>query len=429
MPDTLAIHPVERPIDVEVSLPGSKSITNRALIVAALARGSSLLESALFSDDTRYMAAALQSLGIHVSAREVECVYEVNGTGGNIPSKSADIFVGNAGTAARFLTAYLALGHGTYRLDGVPRMRQRPIGDLLTALQTLGVQVHCEHDNGCPPIIMHADGLRGGDVSVRADISSQYLSALLLVAPCSQQGIDITVEGDLSSEPYIDITLRVMRQWGAMLETRDHRYFHIPGNQNYQNQTYAIEPDASGASYFFAAAAVTGGRVRVQGLGQGSMQGDLAFTDVLEKMGCTVEQTDSYTEVHGPEKLHGVDVNMNAISDTVMTLAAIAPFADGATIIRGVGHIRQKETDRITALVNELRKIGAEAEEKPDGIIIYPPENVLPAGIDTYDDHRMAMSFAITGLKAQGIVIKDPDCVAKTFPDFFRRLRLACYPE
>jgi len=420
MVDPLPIQPLNGPVDAAAAVPGSKSITNRALLLAALADGPSRLENALFSDDTRYMAAALSRLGIPVRGDESNTTYVVEGTGGRIPANQADLFIGNSGTAARFLTAYLALGHGHYRLDGVPRMRQRPIEDLLAALRQLGVDARSEHDDGCPPVIVRANGLTGGKATLRADVSSQYLTALLLIAPLSREGVEITLTGELVSEPYVEITLRMMEQWGAGLQKP--KSFRIPGGQAYRAQTYHVEPDASSASYFFAAAAVTAGRVRVPGLGRNALQGDIAFVDVLAQMGCAVEKADDYIEVRGPERLRGVDVDMNGISDMVMTLAAIAPFADGPTTIRNVAHIRHKETDRIQALATELRRIGAIVEEREDGLLIYPPTHIQPAVIETYDDHRMAMSFAITGLRAPGIAIRDPECVGKTFPDFFDRL-------
>lgn len=424
MTDTVEIEPLDRPPDAVVEVPGSKSITNRALVLAALADGPSRIENALFSDDTRYMAASLSGLGIEVTEDEAAARYEVAGAGGMIPARKADLFIGNAGTAARFLTAVVALGHGVFRIDGVRRMRQRPIGDLLDALQQLGVDARSEEDNGCPPIVVHADGLRGGIARIRADVSSQYVSAILMVAPLSADGVELHLEGELVSEPYVDLTARMMEQWGVQYSRPDGGAYHVPGGQRYRAQTYRVEPDASSASYFLAAAAVTGGRVRVPGLGPNALQGDVGFADVLREMGCSVEIDSEGIDVRGPERLRGIDVDMNAVSDTVMTLAAIAPFADGPTRIRNVAHIRHKESDRIRALVTELRRLGVCAEEHDDGLTIQPCDCLAPAVVQTYDDHRMAMSFAVAGLRAPGIRIADPDCVAKTFPDFFERLRL-----
>ncbi len=426
MTDSLLIQPVTRPVNGNVRVPGSKSITNRALILAALADGISHLEGALFSDDTLYMSESLRSLGIAVEADASAESFEVEGRGGRIPAGTAQLFVGNSGTASRFLTALCALGSGPYCLDGVPRMRARPIRDLLSALQQLGVAARDENGTGCLPVVVESQGWRGGKTTMRGDVSSQFLSALLMVAPLSQNGIEIEIEGELFSKPYIEITLRMMQQWGAVVEHDEMCRFRIPGGQKYRAQTYVIEPDASGASYFWAAAAITGGRVRVEGIGNAALQGDAAFVDVLEQMGCEVERGDDFIEVRGVQQLRGVNVDMNAISDTVMTLAAIAPFADGPVNIHNVAHIRHKETDRIHALVTELRRLGVTVDERPDGLTIHPANQLKPARIETYDDHRMAMSFAITGLRAPGVEILDPGCVAKTFPDFFQRLDKLC---
>ena len=426
MSDSLLIQPALRPIEGDVRVPGSKSITNRALLMAALADGTSHLQGALFSDDTHYMSESLRKLGIAVRAAQSAEWFEVMGQNGILPASEAELFVGNSGTSARFLTALLTLGKGTFHIDGVPRMRERPMGDLLSALQQMGARVQDDNGTDCLPITVRAEGLRGGKVKMRAAKSSQPLSALLMVAPLCQSDVEIEIEGELFSQPYIEITLRMMQQWGIEASHENLRRFFIAGGQQYQAQYYDIEPDASGASYFWAAAAVTGGRVRVLGIGKNALQGDAAFVDVLQQMGCQVEKTDDFIEVRGPEKLHGVDVDMNAISDTVMTLAAIAPFAGSPTTIRNIGHIRHKETDRIHAIVSELRRLGVAVEEQEDGIIIQPQSQLKPAQIETYDDHRMAMSFAITGLKTPGVEILDSDCVAKTFPDFFARLEALC---
>jgi 3-phosphoshikimate 1-carboxyvinyltransferase len=434
MVDRIEIKPIEHPIDAVVQIPGSKSITNRALLLAALAEGTSRIEGALFSDDTRYMSDALNALGIQVSGNEANATYTVGGTGGKIPSHKADLFLGNAGTATRFLTAALALGQGEYRIDGVERMRQRPLEDLLGALRQLGGDAESELGTGCPPVRIRTNGLAGGKARLRGDASSQYLSALLMVAPLSLNGVEVEITGQLASKPYIGITLRMMEQWsdcirysegGSTEPDQDGVSFcySVPAGQGYQSRTYHVEPDASTASYFFAAAAVTGGRVRVEGLGNGALQGDLAFVNVLAQMGCEVEQTKDYTEVRGPAQLRGVNVDMNAISDTVMSLAAIAPFADAPTTIRNVGNIRLKETDRLHAVATELDRLGVETKEWNDGIEVYPAKYLRPADIHTYDDHRMAMSFAVTGLKAPGVAILDPGCTAKTVPDFFTRFQ------
>lgn len=433
LPETIEIQPVDHPVNATVRVPGSKSITNRALLLSSLADGTSRIEGALFSDDTRYMSDALNALSIPVRADESQSAFEVDGQAGVIPAHSADLFLGNAGTATRFLTAAVALGHGDYRIDGVDRMRSRPIADLLDALSELGVDARSEMETGCPPVLIHAHGLRGGSTRLRGDTSSQFLSALLMIAPLSREGVVIEIVGPLASRPYVALTLRMMEQWsdGLKYEEQDPKNLPedlsyrcaIPGGQSYGARQYSVEPDASTASYFFAAAAATCGRARVEGLGAASLQGDIRFVDVLRDMGCEIEQTATYTEVRGPTTLHGVDVDMNAISDTVMTLAAIAPFADSPTTIRNVANIRVKETDRIHAVATELRRLGVVVLEHKDGLTIQPAASLNPAEIQTYDDHRIAMSFAITGLRSPGVVIRDPACVAKTVPDFYTRFQ------
>ncbi|MBI4552303.1 MAG: 3-phosphoshikimate 1-carboxyvinyltransferase [Candidatus Latescibacteria bacterium] len=418
---TIEIHPLSSPLDAVVTVPGSKSDTNRALIVAALADGSSQLRGALFSDDTQYMAGALRALGLTVLTDETAGTIRVDGQNGGVPVSSADLFVGNAGTAMRFLTALVALGHGRYVLDGTERMRERPIQPLLDGLNQLGVRATAQHGNGCPPVIVETDGLHGGRVRMAGHQSSQYFSALLLIGPCTRDGLEIDVDGDLVSRPFIDLTASVMRRFGAEMRHEAYTRLIVPGGQGYRARKYNVEPDATNASYFFAAAAVTGGRVRVEGLGRDSAQGDLRFVDVLERMGCRIIWDDRSIEVIGRSRLHGIDIDMSGISDTALTLAAIAPFADGPVTIRGIAHTRLQETDRIAAAVTELRRLGGGVDEFPDRMIIYP---ALPhAGdVETYDDHRMAMSFALIGLRVPGIRILNPACVRKTFPDYFERL-------
>ncbi len=421
MTDPLPITPLDRPVNAVVELPGSKSITNRALILAALAEGVSTLQGALDSDDTRYMAEALRRLGIPVEHAEHTGTLTVHGEGSRIPATSASLYIGNSGTSARFLTALVSLGSGEYRIDGNDRMRQRPITDLVDALCELGVEAHSDLGTGCPPVLVRANGLAGGRTHLRGDASSQYLSALLMIGPATRDGVTIDIVGDLVSRPYVEMTSAMMRRWGAQVQVEGSAC-RAEGSTPYRAMSYSIEPDASGASYFLAAAAVSGGRVRITGLGSESLQGDVAFVDVLRRMGCGVTCEREYIEVHGPDRLHGVDEDMRNIPDTVMTLAAIAPFADSPTTIRNVANIRIKETDRLHALSTELRKLGVHVEERADGLTVHPASTLHPAEIETYEDHRMAMSFAITGLCAPGIVIRDPACVAKTFPDFFDRL-------
>ncbi len=400
-----------------VRVPGSKSITNRALIIAALADGPSTLTGALDSDDTRVMVDSLQKLGIAVEHDPATCTIQVQGCGNKIPKNQADLYVANSGTSLRFLTAMVATGSGTFRLDGTPRMRQRPVMDLLQALNGLGADAVSDLGTECPPVTIKASGLDGGYAFVRGDVSSQFLSGLLMALPYSRDTTSVEVEGTLVSKPYVAMTMEVMEAFGVRINNRKDRRFDIRPAR-YTGRPYAIEPDASAASYFFALAALTGSTITVEGLGTESIQGDVTFVDLLEHMGCTVVREKTSTTVTGGP-LKGIDVNMNAISDTVMTLAVVALFAQGITRIRNVAHIRHKETDRLAALATELRKLGATVEENPDGLLIFPPEAIQPARIATYDDHRMAMSFALAGIKAPGVTILEPGCVAKTYPGFW----------
>jgi 3-phosphoshikimate 1-carboxyvinyltransferase len=420
--------PLHIPPAARVTVPGSKSHTNRALLVAALADGKTTLKNALFSDDSKYFAQALSDLGFTVTLDEAAKTITVQGLGGKISATKADLFIGNAGTAARFLTALLTLGHGAYRLDGVARMRRRPIGDLVIALDKLGAQINGETldiDDPrmiCPPVMVTSAGLPGGVTSIRGDLSSQFLSGLLMVAPYAQKEVEIKVDGPLHSKPYIDLTLGVMEDFGVEVWRADYEYFRIFPQHYLTPGDYAIESDASAASYFFAAPAICGGWVEVANLSRSARQGDIAFLDVVEQMGCRVTEVRGAIRIVGPEVLHGVDVDMSDISDTSMTLAVIAPFADTPTTIRGIASSRVKETDRVAATVTELRRLGVKVDEHPDGMTIYPCQEIRPARIRTYDDHRMAMAFALVGLKVPGIEIENPDCVAKTFPDYFEVL-------
>jgi 3-phosphoshikimate 1-carboxyvinyltransferase len=405
------------PQRARVRVPGSKSLTNRALIVAAMADGPSTLTGALDSDDTRVMVDSLRRLGIAVEHDPAAATIRVAGCGGRIPAASAELFVANSGTSLRFLTAMLANGRGTYKLDGTPRMHQRPVADLLMALNGLGSDARSDLGTGCPPVTVNAGGLDGGYAFVKGDVSSQFLSGLLMALPYARETTSVEVDGTLVSRPYVAMTLAVMEAFGVQAGNRKFQRFDVRPAR-YTGRDYRIEPDASAASYFFAAAAITGGTVTVEGLGTESLQGDVAYVDVLEHMGCTVvRDRDATTVTGGP--LRGVDVDMNAISDTVMTQAVVAMFASGMSRIRNVGHIRHKETDRIAAVATELRKLGATVDEREDGLVLFPPETITPARIATYDDHRMAMAFALAGLKADGITILDPACVAKTYPGFW----------
>lgn len=420
MHDSIEIH-VSGPVRGIIRPPGSKSITNRALVCAALAGGQSTLRGVLDSEDTRVMIDSLGRLGLAVEHDRQRCTVQITGCGGCPEAEEAELYIANSGTTVRFLTAMAALGSGQIRLDGTPRMRERPIGDLLDALRQLGAKVECELGTDCPPVVVHGRGMAGGTAHVAGTISSQYLSGLLMAAPCAMSPVELQVEGELVSKPYVEMTLAVMRSFGADLDVQNLKRFSIPAPQAYRGTDYSVEPDASAASYFFAAAAITGGQVTVEGLSRTSLQGDVAFCECLKSMGCEVRwEADQITVVGGT--LRGIEVDMNAISDTVQTLAAVAVFAEGPTRVTGVGHIRHKETDRIGALATELRKLGALVEEEDDGLTI-TPAILTPAEIDTYDDHRMAMSLALVGLRQRGVVIRDPACTAKTYPEFFEDLR------
>lgn len=411
------------PLEAEIQPPGSKSITNRALVCAAFAHGTSVLTGALDSEDTRVMISSLRQLGIEIAIDQGGTRLQVKGCNGIPPTKQASLFVANSGTTMRFLTAMLGTIDGTFRIDGIERMRVRPIADLLESLVLLGASTYSENNDGCPPICINGGGMRGGTANIRGDISSQFLSGLLLAAPNSKAAIKLLVDGSLVSTPYIDMTIRVMEAFGVQIDQNQHDTFQITPQQ-YASTDFLIEPDASAASYFWAAAAIAGGAVTVRGLRRDALQGDVAFCDCLQRMGCRVENNQNgITVLSGT--LRGIEVDMNNISDTVQTLAAVALFADGPTTITGVAHIRHKETDRITDLARELRKFGADVEENTDGLRI-TPQKLRPAEIETYNDHRMAMSLALVGLKIPKVVIQNPDCTQKTYPAFFDDLNSVC---
>ena len=415
----IEIQPIRKPIDASIEVPGSKSYTNRALLVAAMARGVSTLTGALFSDDTRYMSASLRKLGVKIDADEKQARFDVHGNGGEIPVSQADLYIGNSGTTSRSLTAYVSLGHGKFVIDGDEPMRHgRPIADLLDALRQIGGSARTQFENGHLPVIVEADGLEGGKTQLDVSKSSQFLTALLLIAPYAKNGMEIEVVGKREM-PYIDITRSIMAAFGVQVISEDYKFFRIKDGQQYQPRAYNIEPDASNASYFFAAAALTGGRVTVQHLNLDSAQGDLEFVHILEQMGCQTTVANTGITVTGPRHLKGIDVDMRTISDTALTLAAIAPFADSKVTIRNIEHTRWQETDRIHAMVTELRKLGVPVVEHQDGLEISPAP-ITPAAIDTYEDHRVAMAFSLVGLKIPGIQINNPECVSKTFPNYFQ---------
>jgi 3-phosphoshikimate 1-carboxyvinyltransferase len=421
----MEIIPIHHPLDAAVRVPGSKSLTNRALLISALANGRTRLTNALFSDDSTHFAKALQTLGFDVQLDQSNSDMTVTGLGGKIPAQKAELFIGNAGTAARFLSAFLTLGHGEFILDGEPRMRERPIGDLVDALTQLGAKL--ESLNGCPPLRIIASGLSGGRAKIAGDISSQFLSALLMVAPYAKSPVEIEVITELNSKPYVDMTIATMQDFGVEVKRNAYQHFSVPlatyqlSTTDLQSpvSTYPIESDGSAASYFFAAPAICGGKVRVENISPKSKQGDIAFVDVLAQMGCTITECEHHIEVTGSHSLIGVDVSMRDIPDTAQTLAAIAPFASTPTRIRGIASARLKETDRVHATCTELARLGVRVEEYEDGMTIYPCEKFHPATIQTYNDHRMAMAFSLIGLRVPGVTIENPSCVSKTFPAFF----------
>ena len=419
--DEIEIVPITRPLAATVKVPGSKSITNRALLLAAMADGRSTIDSALISDDTRRMVAALDALGFAIEADEPARRITLTGRAGVIPSTAANLDAGGAGTAMRFLAGFLTLGRGRYRLDGNARMRERPIGALIDAMRTLGLDVTSELGNGCPPIIIDTTGapFTGGTVAIDASLSSQFVSALLLPAPLWRDGLRLTISGD-AARPFIEMTLRLMEAWGAASSVTGELgdLIVVTGGQRYLAKNFSIEPDATAATYYAAAAALLGGTVTIPGLTKTSVQGDTGFLAILERMGMRVTWHADAVEVTGTGRLSGVDVAMNPMPDVVPTLAAIAPFADSPTRIRKVGFIRHHESDRIGAIATELRRLGTNVREFDDGLEI-APSSLHPSAIETYDDHRIAMAFAVIGLKIPGIRIKHPGCVAKTYPEFF----------
>jgi 3-phosphoshikimate 1-carboxyvinyltransferase len=427
------IEPVEGPLDATVRVPGSKSLTNRALVCAALADGVSAIEGALVADDTEAMVSALRAIGAgfgpSASGREGEGAspagLTVTGTGGALAPGPLDLDLRLSGTSSRFLLPVVALGRGRYRLDGRPPLRARPMGPVLAAIEALGARVEAHGPAGNLPVTVVAPGhLIGGHLDVPADTSSQYVSGLLLAAPYLREGLSVRVTTRLVGRPFVEMTVAVMAAFGVRVAASDdagHPTFTVrPGR--YRGTVYPVEPDASAASYFLAAAAVCGGRVTIQGLGEGTLQGDARFADVLAAMGATVRRSARATTVIGPARLSGLgDVDLAAMPDMAQTLAVVAVFADGPTRARGIGFIRGHETDRIAATVRELRRCGVDAWEEPDGFVVRPgiPQ---PGRVRTYDDHRMAMSFALLGLRVPGIEIEDPDCVAKTFPGYWETL-------
>ena len=423
-PAEIAVHP-RGPLDAVVRVPGSRSLTNRALVAAALADGESTLENALSADDTDAMRVALGALGVPIAVdARATGTWRVAGRGGRLGVPAAALDARASGTTARFLTALAALAPAPVVIDGSARMRERPIQDLVDALGRLGVRVEVQGRGGCPPVRVLGGGFPGGEAEIDARRSSQYVSAVLLVAPYAARDVGLSLTGGtLVSRPYVEMTLDVMAAFGAEAGWRPDGGLRVAAGRRYVPRAFAIEPDASSAAYPWAAAAIAGGRVRVDGLAATSRQADARFVDVLERMGCAVERGDRHTTVTGPAPggLRGVDVDMNALPDAVLALAVVAAFAAGPTVVRNVGNLRIKETDRLAALERELRKLGAGAQAGPDWLRIEPAP-LRGAAIDTYEDHRMAMAFALAGLRVPGVVIRDPACVTKTWPHYFDAL-------
>ncbi|WP_417585463.1 3-phosphoshikimate 1-carboxyvinyltransferase [Nitrincola sp.] len=422
--DSLTLNPLCR-AEGDVQLPGSKSLSNRLLLLAAMAEGETRITNLLDSDDVKHMLNALTLLGVQYQLSDDRRSCTLQGTGKPFSTDQAlELFLGNAGTAMRPLCAALCLGHGDFTLTGEPRMSERPIRDLVDALRPLGAEVTYLDNDGYPPLTLHANGLKGGHVSIRGNISSQFLTALLMAAPLAENDLIIDVEGELVSKPYIDITLHSMQLFGIKVENENYKRFTIKAGQTYVSPgEVMVEGDASSASYFLAAAAIAGGTVRVYGVGSESVQGDKAFADVLAQMGAKVNYGPTWIEVSRGDSLKGIDVDLNAIPDAAMTIATTALFAQGPTAIRNVYNWRVKETDRLSAMATELRKVGADVVEGEDFIEIIPPARLTSAAIDTYDDHRMAMCFSLAAFGDVPITINDPGCTRKTFPEYFDLFR------
>jgi len=410
--DSLELKPASRAAGT-VRLPGSKSISNRVLLLAALAQGETELLGLLDADDTRVMREALSRLGVSFIENTVK------GVAGPFPVKQAELFLGNAGTAFRPLTAALAFSGGEYRLSGVPRMHERPIGDLVDALRGIGARIDYLGKEGFPPLAVHPGRLSLEKLRVRGDVSSQFLTALLMALPLAGKPARVEVQGELISRPYVEITLNVMKRFGIEVKRTGWRYFDVPAGAYRSPGKIYVEGDASSASYFLAAGAIGGGPVRVEGVGRGSIQGDVRFTEVLERMGADISMGEDWICVSQNKRLKPIDMDLNHIPDAAMTAAVLALFADGPSTIRNVASWRVKETDRLAAMATELRKLGAQVEEGADFLKINPGKLKPNVAIDTYDDHRMAMSFSLAALGGVPVRINDPQCVAKTFPEYF----------
>ncbi|MFK7827693.1 MAG: 3-phosphoshikimate 1-carboxyvinyltransferase [Oligoflexales bacterium] len=418
--DDLAIPCLKKPLAIKIRIPGSKSLSNRALCLAALANGESTLEGILHSNDTKRMIEAWRMLGVSITASGKDELI-IKGCGGKIAACEKEIYCENAGTAMRFLTAILSLGPGPYHLTGNDRMYERPIKDLIEPLNKLGCRVIDLQGSGCPPLKLEGGGFPGGEIELESSKSSQYLSAIMMTAPYAQEATRIFIKGSLVSKTYVEMTLKIMHDFGAEAHWNKENCIEIPPQQKYQAKQYEIEGDASSASYFFVAAAISEGEAVIEGLNKNSTQGDLGLVDILEKMGCEVEWGNKYVKLKG-RPLTAITVDMNTMSDVAMSLAIVALFAKGKTTITNVANMRIKECDRISAICTELKKLGAQLEEWDDGFSIQGAKPLQGAKLNTYDDHRMAMSLALVGLKVPGVVIADPACVSKTFPNYFEML-------
>ncbi|SQD76861.1 3-phosphoshikimate 1-carboxyvinyltransferase [Moritella yayanosii] len=419
--EKLTLQPIGK-VSGTINLPGSKSVSNRALLLAALAKGTTRLTNLLDSDDIRHMLNALTKLGVQYDLSACKTICTVTGLGRAFSvNEKLELFLGNAGTAMRPLCAALCLSEGEFELTGEPRMEERPIGSLVDSLRQAGADVTYLKNEDYPPVLIKGTGLKGGNIKIDGSVSSQFLTAFLMAAPLADNDTTIEIVGELVSKPYIEITLHIMQQFGVTVTHDNYQTFTIKGKQTYQAAgDFLVEGDASSASYFLAAAAIKGGKIRVTGIGKKSIQGDIQFADVIEAMGGKITWGDSYIEAEVGE-LTAVDMDMNHIPDAAMTIATTALFAKGTTVIRNVYNWRVKETDRLTAMATELRKVGAEVEEGHDYIKITPPAQLVHATIDTYNDHRMAMCFSLVALSDTPVTINDPGCTSKTFPDYFER--------
>ncbi|MGC8764604.1 MAG: 3-phosphoshikimate 1-carboxyvinyltransferase [Brevinematia bacterium] len=410
----------KKKVKAELTLPGSKSITNRCLVISALARGKTELSNVLFSDDTFYMMKVLKDLGLKIDVDEDKRRVVIEG--GMLPHGEHSFFVGNAGTTMRFLSSYLSLGGGSFLLDGDERMRERPIQDLLDVLNKLGVNIFSVKGNGCPPVRINSKGIKGGRAKLSGKNSSQYLSSVLMSAPYAVGDVILCVDGEITSRPYAEMTLNIMKEFGVSVKNSGFKEFAVTPSEYISLSSYYIEPDASTASYFLAATAILSGEIKIRGLGKNSIQGDTNFIKILEMMGCEIDVGEDFIKLVSDGNLDGIEIDMNDVPDLVPTLAIIALFARTPTKIFNVANLRIKESDRLKALSNEIKKIGGKVNEFDDGLEIYPEICYNSSLISTYNDHRIAMAFSIAGLKIGGIEIDNPGCVSKSFPEFFNFL-------